>query len=302
MIPFISRVGRIALGNLRNNREVTVVTAIIMAVAMSIMGLFFLVFLNLDSVLETWNRQVKLIVYLDDNVSKTDQQALEELIARNTDVESSSFVSREIAWENFKKSFSGKAGIIESLDFNPLPSSLILQFRFGPHRFDKIRQFAKALKGRKGVESLEYGEAWLSRFEGFMVFMQIFLIAVGGLLGAGLILIVSNAIKLSIYSRKEEVELMALLGARLQFIKGPFLMEGIFQALAGGFLSVGVIYVFFHYMSFQFQAAFDFLLKGIEFQFFSTGGVIGILAISAAIGWLGSWISINHFLDSELRS
>ena len=301
MISFILRTGRVAISNLINNRDVSFVTAVIIAVAMSIMGLFFLVFFNFDSILETWNRQVKLIVYLDDNVSKNDQQALEDLITRNTDVKSSSFVSREIAWEKFKKSFSGKAKVIESLDFNPLPSSLILQFRFGPSRFDKIRKFAETLKDQKGVESLEYGEAWLSRFEGFMIFMQVFLIVVGGLLGVGLILIVSNAIKLSIYSRKEEVELMALLGARIQFIKGPFLIEGIVQALVGGVISIGVIYLFFYYMSFQFQAAFDFLLKGIEFQFFRTGGVVGILIISAAIGWLGSWLSINHFLDSGLR-
>ena len=286
---------------MHHNRQIALMTAIIMSVAMSIIGLFFLVFMNLNSALGNWNQQVKLIIYLDDNVSKTDQKALEELIARNTYVESSSFISREIAWENFKNSFSGKADIIQNLDFNPLPSSLILHFRFGPNRFNKIREFAMELKELRGVESLEYGEAWLSRFEGFLVFMQIFLISVGCLLGVGLILIVSNTIKLSIYSRREEVELMALLGARSQFIKAPFLMEGIFQAMAGGCLSLGVIYTFFSYMSSQFQLAFEFLLKGIEFQFFSTGGIVGIMLISAAIGCLGSWVSINHFLNSELR-
>ena len=302
MISFILKAGRLSFISLKNNREISFVTAIIMTVALSIMGLFFLVFLNLDSVLDAWSKQVKLIVYLNDNVSKMDQQALENLIARNTDVESSEFVSREIAWKKFKQSFSGKAEVIESLDFNPLPSSLVLQFRFASNRFDRIRKFVDVLKDQNGVESLEYGETWISRFEGFMVFMQVFVVAVGALLGVGLILIISNAVKLSIYSRKEEIELMALLGARIQFIKGPFLMEGVFQALAGGLLSIGVIYLFFYYIKFQFKAAFDFLLKGMEFQFFSLGGLIAILVVSAVIGWLGSLISINHFLNSELRS
>ena len=302
LISFILKAGRLALIGLKNNREISFVTVIIMTVALSIMGLFFLVFLNLDSVLDTWNKQVKLIVYLNDNVSKKDQQALEILIARNTDVESSEFVSREIAWEKFKQSFSGKAKVIESLEFNPLPSSLVLQFRYASNRFDRIRKFVGVLEDQNGVESLEYGESWISRFEGFMIFMQVFMIAVGLLLGIGLILIVSNAVKLSIYSRKEEVKLMALLGARIQFIKGPFLIEGVFQALAGGLLSIVVIYLFYYYMKFQFKMAFDFLLKGIEFQFFSLGGLIEILFVSATIGWLGSLISINHFLNSELRS
>ena len=95
---------------------------------------------------------------------------------------------------------------------------------------------------------------------------------------------------------------MALLGARIQFIKGPFMMEGVFQSFIGGLFSICLIYIFFKYMKLQFESAFRFILKGIEFQFFSTGGLICILIISVIIGWLGSWISINHFLNSDLKS
>ena len=87
---------------------------------------------------------------------------------------------------------------------------------------------------------------WLD-LRDIMVFMQIFLLAVGGLLGIGLILIVSNAIKLSVYSRRHEVELMMMMGARIQFVKGPFLLEGVLQALAGCVFSILIVGIFFYY-------------------------------------------------------
>ena len=143
MTPFITRTLRIALSNIKENREICLVTLVIMTVALSILGLFFLIFFNLNSVLEAWNRQVRLVVYLNDNVTRQEQRLLEDSIAHNPDVESSKFISREMAWKNFKKTFEGKADVIESLDFNPLPASLVLQFRFGPKRFEKIQHFLK---------------------------------------------------------------------------------------------------------------------------------------------------------------
>ena len=301
MIPLIIRTFKIALGNLEANREICLVTVVIITVALSILGLFFLIVFNLDSVSEAWNRQVRLVVYLNDDVTRQEQRSLERIIANNSDVEFSEFISKEMAWENFKKTFSGKTDVIETLDFNPLPSSLVLQFQFGPKRFEKIQRFAEELKKQSGVESLEYGEKWLSRFEKFMVFTKVFLMILGGLLSMGLILIVSNAIKLSVYSRREEVELMMLIGARIQFIKGPFLLEGVIQALAGGISSLIIIRIFFSYMKYQFDSMQEFFLRGITMEFFSFQGVVFIIFMSMVIGWLGSWISISHFLRSELK-
>ena len=95
---------------------------------------------------------------------------------------------------------------------------------------------------------------------------------------------------------------MLMMGARIKFVKGPFLLEGIIQALAGGVLSILIVKSFFHYIKFQFEGGLDFLLRGITLEFFSSQEIIIILVISIGIGWLGSWISINHFLRSELKT
>lgn len=258
-----------------------------------------MVFVNLNSLLLTWNRQVQLIVYLKDNISKPDRKNLEKLIASNPDVEASDFVSREMAWENFKNTFSGKSEIMESLEFNPLPASMNLKFKPASNRLKNIREFSELLQTQEGVESLEYGEKWISRFETFMAFTRLFLLAVGGLLSLGLILIISNTIKLSIYSRKDEIELMVMIGARPQFIKVPFLLEGMTQGLAGAVISIGIIKSIHLYMKWQFEGTIESFLRGMDIQFISFPLILALVFTSMLVGWMGSLISINQFLTSE---
>ncbi|MBI4389388.1 MAG: ABC transporter permease [Nitrospinae bacterium] len=289
---------RTTLNNLKSNRQVSLVTIATIAIAFSILGLFLVVFVNLDTFLTTWSREVQLVVYLDDSVSSKERESLERAIAGNPDVESIAFVSRETAWENFKNTFSAKSEFLKSLEINPLPASFNVQFKQTRDRVEKIRQFAETLRKSPGVESLEYGEKWIGRFEKFMVFLKVFLLAIGGLLGLGLIFIISNTIKLSLYSRQDEIELMLMVGATHGYIKAPFLMEGVAQALIGALISVGVIKFVHIHMKLQFQDTLEAIARGGGFLFVSFSQVLFLLLASAAVGWAGSYLSINQFLNS----
>jgi len=300
-LQFFLRAARSTFLNIRTNRETSLVSVATIAVAFSILGLFLLVLVNLSALLTTWNRQVQLIVYLQDNISKVERTRLENLIVENPDIESSTFVSRKMAWDKFKKTFSGKAEILQSLEFNPLPASFNLQFKNSLGRLESIRRFAAVLERQSGVESLEYGEKWISRFAAFMVFMRLFLLAVGGLLSLGLVLIVSNTIKLSIYSRKDEVELMYLIGARPRFIRVPFLMEGAIQGLVGALVAVTIVKCIHLYMKFQFEETVHSLLKGANIQFISFPLIMLMIFASVFIGWLGSLLAVNQFMISEVK-
>jgi len=286
------------ISNIKSNLQVFLISVATITVAFSILGLFLVIFVNLNSFLTTWSKQVQLIVYLKDDISQNQRQGLEQLISANSDVESMTFIPRETAWANFKNTFSSKkSDFIDDLKFNPLPSSYNLKFKPSSERFIKIRRFADLLKGRKGVESLEYGEKWLGAFEKFMLFIRIFLLAVGGLLALGLILIISNTIKLSFYSRQEEIELMLLIGATPNFIRVPFMIEGMLQGLLGGIFALALIKFLQLYVKIQFQGSLDSIARGMEFQFISQPFILGLLASSVLIGWVGSFISIRQFLS-----
>ncbi len=288
------------LSNIKSNRQVFLVSITTITIAFSILSLFLVLFVNLNTFLTTWNQQVQLIVYLEDTVTTDQRQALEQVISTNPDVESMTFVPREAAWAKFKNTFSSKkSNFIDDLKFNPLPSSYNLKFKPSEDRFVKIRQFAEIFQEKDGVESVEYGEKWLAAFEKFMVFIRIFILAIGGLLALGLVFIISNTIKLSFYSRQDEIELMLLIGATPNFIVIPFLLEGMIQGLAGSTLGLAVIKLLHIYIGIQFQGSLESIARGMDFQFITAPLVCSLLLAGVFIGWLGSLISIRQFLSLD---
>lgn len=288
-----------AYQNLFSNKEVSLVSIGTIAAAFSILGLFLVVFANLNAQLSTWSEQVQLLVYLKDDISQQARQNLEKSIRQNPDVVSLDYVSRTQAWKDFVNTFSENTEILQSLEFNPLPASIKIKFKESPERVDKIRKLARSLKDQTGVDSVDYGEKWISRFETFMVFLRVFLLAVGGLLSLGLILIISNTIKLSVYSRRDEIELMSLIGATQNFIRLPFLLEGMLQGAAGCLISLGIVKLIHVYMKFQFEGSLESITRGIDIQFISLPYGLGLFLASLVIGWCGSYISIYQYLHNE---
>jgi len=222
-----------AYAHIKANKQVFLASVSSMAMALSIFGLFLFVFVNLNSFFTSWSRSVQLIVYIEDGMTKKEQKKFEKILINNSSVEKITFISRDIAWQNFQNLFPVDSGFLTSLKFNPLPASYNLQFKPFDDRVDKIRQFAEILSQHDKVESVEYGEKWISRFEAFMVMMSIFIYALGGLIFVGLVLVIYNTIRLSVFTRKDEIELMLLIGATPRFIKVPYVFEGVTMAVTG---------------------------------------------------------------------
>lgn len=285
--------------NLKSNKQVCLVTIATIAIAFSILGLFLIIFINLNVFLSTWSKEIQLIIYLDDSISAKERQVIEKSMSRNPDVESISYISREMAWESFKNTFSARTDFLKSLDFNPLPASLNLQFKQSPERVEKIRKFAEETRKLKGVESVEYGEKWIARFENFMIFLRVFLLAVGGCLSLGLIFIVANTIKLSVYSRQDEIELMLMVGATHGYIKTPFLLEGLTQGFSGALISLIVVKLIHLQMKLQFQGTLESIVRGGDFLFISHTYIIIMFLVSMFVGLLGSYVSIHQFLSAR---
>jgi len=120
---------------------------------------------------------------------------------------------------------------------------------------------------------------------------------VGGFLCLGLILIISNTIKLSYYSRQEEIELMRLVGATDRFIRTPFLMEGMCVGFFGAALSLVLLRALHYYIQLRFQGSLDFLTRGAVIQFLPFSWSLTLVLVSMAVGLVGSYHSIHQFLD-----
>ena len=253
-----------------------------------------MLFSNLNGFLSKLDDQVQLIVYLNDNITSSEREVLEDIISKSPFVKSITEVSKKIAWEEFQSNMSENLKPLLDIKFNPLPASYKIQFHEADSRLVHIRKLSEKLKAKKGIESVEYGQEWIAKFEKFMFFSRLFLFAMGGLLCFGLILIISNTIRLSIYSRQDEIELMLLIGATPSFVKVPFLLEGMLQGFTGSILSLFLIRGINLYLKDEFQSAIESM--SMEFKLIAEPYLFGLVGLSLLVGLLASYISTFQFL------
>tara|TARA_B100001123_G_C15283048_1_gene1014666 strand:+ start:759 stop:1658 length:900 start_codon:yes stop_codon:yes gene_type:complete len=282
------------LSNILKNKQTFLLSVGTITISIFFLGLFSLLFLNLNEFLSKWNRQVQLIVYLKDDITNSQRKALVDIIKNSKNVDSYIEVSREMAWAEFQSNMSEDLKPFLELDFNPLPASYKIKFQEVDKRWVYIRELSETLEIQKGVESIEYGEEWILRFEKFMVITKLFLFAMGGLLCLGLTLIISNTIRLSIYSRQDEIELMLLIGATPRFVRIPFLLEGMLQGFMGSVLALFFVGGVHLYMKKEFQSSFETL--SINFGFIDEPFLIGLVGLSIFVGLMASYISTFQFL------
>jgi len=282
--------------NIKSNKQLFSLSVATNFIAFTVLGIFFLLFVNLDILFSSWDKHIQVIVYLDDKISNSNKKKIELLFNSNDKIDSTIFVSRDQAWESFRDKFSSKSNFVTSLNFNPLPDSYTLRFASGPDRLINIRNFSEKIKNENGVESVEYGEKWISRFEQFMIFLRGFILVFGVVLFSGMILIISNTIKLSIYSRKDEIDLMTLLGATNQYIKVPLLLEGILQGVSGSLLALVSVKLIHLYIVFWFQGSLESVFRGLELQYLTKPIIFSVISTGIIVGVLGSSISANQFL------
>ena len=296
MNSFLSHIFKSTFLNIQSNKQLFLLSIVTNFVAFSVLGLFFLLFVNLNMVFSSWDKHVQLIVYLDDKISNNDKSEIENLFESNIKIESIIFISRDQAWKKFQGEFSSRSKFITSLKFNPLPDSYTLRFKNDLNRLQNIREFSEKIKNQKGIESIEYGEKWIYRFEQFINFLRVFIIGFGVVLFSGLIFIISNTIKLSIYTRKDEIDLMSLLGATHRFIKAPLVFEGILQGTGGALLALAAVKLVHLYIILRFQGSLESTFRGFDFQYLTTPLICSILIAGMVIGIFGSLLPINHFL------
>ena len=285
---------RTTLSNILNNKQTFFLSVATITTSIFILGLFLMLFSSLNGLLSKLDDEVQLIVYLNDNITSGERKVLEGIISRSTFVKSMTKVSKKSAWQEFQSNMSDNLKPLLDIKFNPLPASYKIQFDEADNRLVHIRELAGQLKAKKGIESVEYGQAWIAKIDKFMIFSRLFLFVMGGLLCFGLILIISNTIRLSIYSRQDEIELMLLIGATPSFVKIPYLFEGMLQGFAGSVLALFLIKGIKFYLKDEFQSTIESI--SMEFQFIAEPHLFGLVGLSILVGLVASYLSTYQFL------
>ena len=283
-----------ALDDIFKNRFLNLVTIITISLSILIASAFILFFVNTSEILNSWKKGLRIMAYLKPGIKTDGLDDLKLAIQALDDVDNLQFISKQDALNRLKNQIKHQSSLFENLPRNPLPDSIEIRMTATDESWRKIDALAAQVEALPQIEEVEYGQQWVGRFAHIISLFRLAGYAMGTLFFMATIFIVANTIRLVIYSRREEVEIMRLVGATDNFIKFPFYFEGLIQGALGAMIGLGMLYLAFIFISSNVEKGF---FPGLfRFKFLSPTLLLAIMLVSMLVGWLGCFISLKQFL------
>jgi cell division transport system permease protein len=260
-------------------------------ITLLLVGVFFVIMMNMNKIASDIENDVEVRVHIDLTAKAQDQEALKQKIENLSQVESVKFSSKEEELQSLIKTMGKDMELFEQK--NPLYDVFIVKTK----KPTDTPSVAKQIEKFDHVESAKYGEGKVEKlFNVLKISRNVGLVLVIGLLFTAMFLI-SNTIKITIFARRKEIEIMKLVGATNWFIRWPFLMEGLWLGVIGSILPILIISVGYYYLhTFLAPRLQSQLIQILDFSpfVFEVTGVL--LLMGVLIGIWGSTMSIRRFL------
>jgi cell division transport system permease protein len=273
-----------ALKGLRRAKFSTFVSISTIFLSLVLIGIFIIFILNVQRVINEVQSRMELEVYIDNSYSMIQVEVLRQRILQVNGIDSVRYVSKEEALEIINQQLN--QDVFEILDENPLPSSFQVKLKPSFRSAANAQQISGQITQLEGVDEVFYRQDLLIVLEKYIRIFLVVILGIGLLLGSGAIFLVSNTIKLIIFSRSNIIEIMKLVGATRRFIRRPFVFEGIIQGLIGGSLAAIFFYLILKLVKLEIPG-----LILIDQRSFPALIILGII-----FGLIGSLFALRKFL------
>lgn len=287
---------RRAVRNMRQWPLLCSAAILTMAVALATVATFFLVVVNIEQLASNWTREINVIAYLERAPDTNQLQKMIGQLEAFPEVDAVSYVSPTDAMERFKARLEDDASLLQGVNRDLLPASFELALKPEFRNQAGIERVIEQLERTVAVEDLRYGQKWLERFNTFVDMLRFISLILGSFLLFAALFIVSNTIKLTLYARRDELEIMALVGATMRFIKTPFLLEGALQGLLGGLLSLGFLAISFRFVLQRSLESFWLTPADFQLLFLNPNQQLMLVISGVVLGVLGSLASLRRFV------
>lgn len=266
------------------------------AVSFVIIGIFILLIQHFNALVAEWKEQLEVAVFLDDRITPLQLEMLRRRIENEAAVKAFTFTTKEEALANFRRELKGQESLLEGLGENPLPASFQLKIREGYQSPVALKGLSAFLGRLEGVEDVQYGQEWVERISQAARLIRLLGIIIGSVLTLGSAMIVSNTIRLAVYARAQEIEIMRLVGATKTYIRTPFLVEGMLQGSLGAGLALSVLFAVYRFVAPTFNLASPLFPTAVGQGFLESSMMASLVGGGAVIGALGSSIAVSRFL------
>jgi cell division transport system permease protein len=281
-----------ALTSLWRSRLINALSVGTIAVSLFVLGAFLTLASNLNEVVTRWTEKVQVTFYLQDDVEAFVRDSLVNRLKEDPAVETLVPVSRQEALERFRTLFRDLRTLPDDLGENPFPASLEVTLRAGHQSPEEVTRLVREYEKAPGVEEVQYDLLWIQRLSTAVRLVRGVGFFLGGILVLAGIFTISNVIRLTLYARQDELDIMRLVGATQAYVRGPFVVEGMIQGGLGGLLSVGLLWLGFRVVARDAMAASDLLGRAVVFL--SPELCLFIVLGGMAVGVVGSLVSLGR--------
>lgn len=280
-----------ALRGIRENKLMSFLSLGVVGISLFVLGLFLLTTVNVFRLIQLVEEKVEIVVYLEDGLSQAEALNLRSKVEVLQGVEKVEYVSKDEALARLKEDYRRDPDLVEALEVNPLPPSFEISMKRGFRGPESLSKAAGKLMLLSGVEEVDYGKEWVERLNrgaGILVGIDLLL---GVLFSFASAFLVSSTIRLTVSARREQIEIMKLVGATQFFIQSPFLVEGILQGVIGGGLASLSLYGIYRLVS-PWVGGAIFLTREV---------LAGLIGFGALLGYFGSLSAVGRFLLIQTR-
>jgi cell division transport system permease protein len=282
-----------ALASLWRGRQSGMLATVTIALALFVLGGFLLVTSNLQRLGAAWSSAAEMSVYLKDGVTPAERGAIESVLGSAAITTGREYVSKDAALARFKAAFGDLALAVDTAGGNPLPASYEVRLRTAPEDRDGVEDLGARLRPLSGVADVRYDRQWLDRLQAAITVIRGVGFVLGSILTIAAALTVGNVVRLALHARRDELEIMQLVGAPQAYIRGPFVMEGILQGGTGAALALMALLAAFVVVRARYLVPLASTIDTSSVRFLPLGlcgiVVVGGMAVGCVGGLVAAW-------------
>jgi cell division transport system permease protein len=276
-----------AAASLWRGRRAGLLSTATIALALFVLGGFLLVSRNLERLADEWRGAAEMSVFMADDVSDENRRAIETALAPGQVVAAFEYVPKAEALVRFKRTFGDLASAIDALEGNPLPASYEVRLQSGATAPYAIESVVATLRLTPGVSDVRYDRQWLDRLLSAVTILRRVGVMLGGVLTLAAALTVASVVRLALDARRHEIEIMQLVGAPQVYVRGPFVMEGVFQGGIGAVAALAGLSLSFLAFRASYLSPLAAAVNLSSASFLSIDACLVLLAGGMLVGCLG---------------
>jgi len=279
----------------------SLMTWLVIAIAVALPATLYIAFANVQQLGENWEGSSQISVFLRPDVSDIKAEALRSRIAARSDIAKVVYVSPAQGLAEFKAQ-SGLGEVVDNLDKNPLPGTLLVTPRLQNSSDTAITSLEQSLVADPSVADVRLDMQWVKRLQMLMMLGKKLVFGLGGLLALGVLLVIGNTIRLSIENRRDEILVVKLVGGTDAYVARPFLYTGLWYGIGGGLLALLVLGIGFMWMSATTAQLANLYQSNFRLQGLGFFGSIQLVLLAGVTGLLGAVIAVvRHLYNIQPR-